>query len=544
MQKPSSQALQQADYPALITPSSRERIDLMAATETTDWTSGYVADVGYTYGYYNELNPVRTQLALLNAGLVAPRIQQACELGFGQGVSVAIHATASETKWSGTDFNPSQADHARSLVAAADVTADLGDAAFGEFCGRDDLPEFDYIGLHGIWSWISDENRAVIVDFVRRKLKLGGVLYISYNTLPGWAANAPLRHLMTEHAAKLSGPSEGSLARVDAALGFIDRFLETNPRYLQSSPNVKVVADGLKTKDRAYLAHEYFNRDWHPMYVADMARWLSPAKVAFAASAYPIDSVPSINLTADQQQQIAAIPDPILRETLRDFCVNQQFRRDYWIKGPRRLSPLEQTEQLRALRFVLVRPRAGIPMKVSAPLGEADLSEAIYTPLLDLLADHKARSLGEIEAALKVKGINFGHVVQAALILTGSGFAAGVQEQPVISRAKKRTDKLNAYLLQRARGSNEVTYLASPVTGGGFAVNRFQQIFLLAQKAGRKTPDDWAVFTHEILTAQGQKILKEGKPLESDEDNLAELKTQAKEFAEQVLPILRALEVV
>ena len=38
----------------------------------TDWTSGYVADIGYTYGYYPELNPLRAKLALTNAGLVCP----------------------------------------------------------------------------------------------------------------------------------------------------------------------------------------------------------------------------------------------------------------------------------------------------------------------------------------------------------------------------------------------------------------------------------------------------------------------------------------
>jgi|GEM_PF-6017078 hypothetical protein len=37
----------------------------------TDWTAGYVADIGYTFGYYTELNPLRLQLAFLNAGLVA-----------------------------------------------------------------------------------------------------------------------------------------------------------------------------------------------------------------------------------------------------------------------------------------------------------------------------------------------------------------------------------------------------------------------------------------------------------------------------------------
>jgi hypothetical protein len=26
-----------------------------------DWTAGYVADIGYTYGYYTELNPLRVK---------------------------------------------------------------------------------------------------------------------------------------------------------------------------------------------------------------------------------------------------------------------------------------------------------------------------------------------------------------------------------------------------------------------------------------------------------------------------------------------------
>ena len=29
----------------------------------SDWTDGYVAEIGYTYGYFNELNPQRLKLA-------------------------------------------------------------------------------------------------------------------------------------------------------------------------------------------------------------------------------------------------------------------------------------------------------------------------------------------------------------------------------------------------------------------------------------------------------------------------------------------------
>lgn len=74
------------------------------------------------------------------------------------------------------------------------------DEAFADFCHGTDLPDFSFIGIHGIWSWISDSNRAVLVDFVRRKLRVGGVLYISYNTQPSWAAMVPMRDLLNEHA--------------------------------------------------------------------------------------------------------------------------------------------------------------------------------------------------------------------------------------------------------------------------------------------------------------------------------------------------------
>jgi len=85
--------------------------------------------------------------------------------------------------------------------------------------------------------------------------------------------------------------------------------------------------------------------------------------------------------------------------------------------------------------------------------------------------------------------------------------------------------------------------LASPVSGGGYPVNRFQQLFLLALAQGKKQPAEWAQFAWSILAAQGQKLVKEGKAVESAEDNLAELTPQATTFAEKQLPILKALQI-
>lgn len=511
----------------------------------SDWSAGYVADIGYTHGYYTELNPLRVQLAFAHAGLAAPpAVGTACELGFGQGVSVNVHAAASLARWHGTDFNPAQAAFAQELAAASGAPAHLADDAFADFARQPDLPGFDYIGLHGIWSWISDENRSVIVDFVRRKLKVGGVLYISYNTLPGWASFAPMRHLMTQHAEVLGAEGRGIVSRVDGAIDFAERLLQTQPAFARANPQVAGRVEAIKGQSRQYLAHEYFNRDWLPMHFATMAQWLEPAKLQFACSANFLDHVNAINLSAQQQTFLNEIPDEQFRQSVRDFMVNQQFRKDYWVRGARRLSVLQQAQALQQLRVVLTTPRSLVPTKVQGTLGEATLTEAVYGPVLDALADHKPRTLAQIDAVVQQQGVAFAGLQEAVLILSGAGHLALAQDDAVAAKARKQTDRLNAHLLGLARGSNDIAFLSSPVTGGAVAANRFEQLFLLAGAQGRKQPTDWAQAAWQVLQLTGQRLVKDGKALEAEADNLAELTRQAQEFAEKRLPVFRALQVV
>ena len=507
----------------------------------TDWTDGYVADIGYTFGYYQELNPLRARLAFLRAGLVPPAQGTHCELGFGQGLSVNIHAAASGATWYGCDFNPAQAGFSQSLAKASGAAAHLTDQAFADFCTRTDLPDFDSIGLHGIWSWINDDNRAVIVDFLRRKLKVGGVLYISYNTQPGWAAMVPMRDLLSQHAQLMGAAGQGITSRVDGALDFADKLLATNPRFLKANPHVGERLKGIKNQNRNYLAHEYFNRDWLPMPFSSMAQWLSPAKLDFACSAFYTDHVDVLNLSAEQIAFLKEIPDQVLRESARDFMVNQAFRKDYWVKGARQLNPLERAEALRAQQVMLVQPREAVSLKMTGAVGEATMQGEVYNPILDALADHQTKTLGQIEQAVKAKGVSFPQLIEAVLILTGAGSLAAVQEASTIAQAKAHTERLNATLIDKARGSDSLHTLASPVTGGGINVARFEQLFLIAMGQGLKTPQEWAQSAWQTLLAQGQKLVNDGKALDSAEDNLAELTRQAQAFEAKKLPLLRAL---
>ena len=187
--------------------------------QVSSWTAGYVTELEYTNNYYAELCPGFLRLACLSAGIAAPEAQPLSylELGYGQGLSINIHAAAVEGEFWGTDFNPSQVAHARQLGAVSNARATLLDDSFAELATREDPPEFDIIALHGIWSWVSDENRRIIVDLLRRKLRVGGMAYISYNCYPGWVAAMPLRHLIKLHADVVGTEAAGMATNLDAA---------------------------------------------------------------------------------------------------------------------------------------------------------------------------------------------------------------------------------------------------------------------------------------------------------------------------------------
>jgi hypothetical protein len=354
---------------------------------------------------------------------------------------------------------------------------------------------------------------------------------------------APMRDLFTEHSDVMGVAGNGIVNRIDGALDFADKLMATNPLYLKANPVVAERLKGMKSDDRHYLAHEYFNRNWLPMPFSKMAQWLESAKVSYACNADYLGHVDAVNLTAEQQALLKEIPDAMFAQTVRDFMVNQMFRKDYWVKGARRLNPLEQSEALRAQKVMLAAPRADVSLKVTGALGEANMQAAVYNPILDALADHKPKTLRQLEQALKDQNIIFAQIVQAVMVLSATATVVAVQEEDLTPKAKKHTDKLNASLMAKARGSADITYLASPVSGGGVPVNRFQQLFLLALSLGKKLPAEWGQFTWQILAAQGQKIVKDGKPIETADENLAELNRQANEFATKNMPIMKALQI-
>jgi SAM-dependent methyltransferase len=502
----------------------------------------YISDVPYTAGYYGVINPMHMRFTLLARGVVPGQGGRVLELGYGQGLSLMIHGAASDGEHWGIDFNAAHAAFAQELIATAELPVHALEASFEELLERRDLPQFDAITLHGIYSWVSPANRHAIVEILRRHLKPGGVCYISYNCWPGWGASGPLRHLLKVYADKAVA-TRPLLQQIADAMAFAAKVEAAGARYFKAVPEAGRRLKQLETKDRRYLAHEFLNSEWTPMPFDRVAEDLRAAKLEFACSAHLLDLIDSLNLTQEMRTLLDGIEEPILRETVRDYCINQQFRRDLFVRGLRLLSPLQHQDLMLEARFVLLTQPKNFTFEVSTSLGKATLEKAVYEPVIEVLTEDGGRpkSLCELLADRRLGDIGYRRVAQAMIVLCGNGLAHPAQTEAAAAAAVRPCQRLNKAIIERSRATHELFYLASPVTGGGIAVSPMQQHFLDAIGQGRKSPHEMAAYAWTLLKRRGHRVKKDDKVLQTDGENVEELSRQAGEFANARLPVLRQL---
>jgi len=123
------------------------------------WNQGYFTDVGYTHDYYREIDPVFQRFCLLANGLAASEAAESGDAGpCGAGLwagGFSQHPRSGQPRpFREHRFNPAQAAHASALAWAAGRGARLYDDSIEQLLARTDLPQFDSISLHGIWTWV------------------------------------------------------------------------------------------------------------------------------------------------------------------------------------------------------------------------------------------------------------------------------------------------------------------------------------------------------------------------------------------------------
>lgn len=499
---------------------------------TTQWTDGYQTTVNYTYGYYKDLSPNYQKFCLLLNGVDTPELTHAhshCELGFGQGVSINIHAASNFGRFYGTDFNPAHAAHANVLAEQSQTEHYFFDDSFEELLNKD-LPHFDSISLHGIWSWISHENQHIILKFIRKFLKPNGIVYISYNCMTGWAANMPIRELLYSHF-KFNSTSTNPLQNVNDALNFSENLLLKNPLFSKKNPNAISKLQDLKKQNPNYLIHEYLNQDWQCFSFQQVVRTFEEIKLSFAGSSDLNTQLNSLNFSEEDQNFLNQIEHPVFREQCRDYFTNTQFRRDLFVRGKNNLTELQKQQKLKKIPFVLLTSPHLIPKTITGHLGEFELIQDVYMPITELFKtkNYQSLTIEEIENALPQ--LNYSKILNSIVILCHANLVQPCQTLPS-EQMLKQCQNLNLYLLDQASFHANYQILACAYTGIGIPTDHFSQLFYRAHFVdGLKTAKQFADYVYEVVKQLGWFVLDaQGQAVSDTTESIKIIQKKAQSF--------------
>lgn len=477
----------------------------------TDWTHGYNIEQGYTYGVYRELAPDWMDVCAMLAGYVAPsegrqeRLRY-LELGCGQGFGLCLIASAyPDIAFVGVDFSPEHIAHARALAA----TAGLANVRFVEADFLDlarewpaELGQFDYAVLHGIYSWVPAELRQAIVSCLAQALASGGLAYLSYNSMPGWAVMQPFQHV----AARLHSRSPLPGAQVlSNTVGLFQRLKAGRAALFDALPGLAGRIDGLKELSPNYLVQEYLHSNWTPMWFSEVADEMRGAKLEFVASAtLPENLLPGM-LPEGVRGVVAEVADPLAQQDVIDCAINQSFRRDLLARGRRRRFPAAPGAA-ELLVHGLARPQ-GETVQVKTSFGEFTLKAQLFAPLFDALDEGPKRIsdlLGLSDQA---------NMLQALILLAHGGHVAILSDA---ERATGQAQRFNAAVAAAVLTGAPYSYLAAPAIGSAIAARDVDLMLLALRQEGV----DEAALPDRLLEALGKlgrKLLRDGTPVEKDE---------------------------
>jgi SAM-dependent methyltransferase len=463
-----------------------------------EWGGGYVTDVAYLPGYYHHQSPLNLHLACLLGGVTGLAITSESpvsylELGCGCGFG-ALALAASNSNWqvTGIDFSPAHIAAARELADEAGISnarfieGDLAD--FADSDPANALPEADVITLHGLWSWVSDPVRAGIVRLLDRKLRPGGVAYVSYNALPGWQQAIGMQRLVREAGQRGATRSD---RQVEAGIEIVHALVEADAQQLSTSPLVRSLLEHVDRGQLSYLAHEYMNAAWRPCFHADVVRDMAAAKLDWVASADLLENFSPLMLGDQARAVMARFEDPIMRELIKDLCTSRCLRRDVFVRGARRLSAAERDEALGEVMLALLRSEAQFTWEMEVPAGRAAIERGFFGPIVAALSEGPQRVRELLALPDLPRRDNPGELVG---VLVGTN-----QAMPVLAPARepdatvRRFNSAAARRFVRPDNLNTGMALASSGTGAplpGPMLDLFVATRL--QECERPDPSGWA----------------------------------------------------
>ena len=167
-------------------------------------------EIPYTQNIYQQTQPnTLATLAILRDHL-PPAIShcRVLELGCAQGNNlIAMAQTIPHGFFVGIDHSATQIAAGNALIAQLHLV-NIQLKCLDLQTITPEFGTFDYIIIHGVYSWVAPPVREKLLAICRDNLQPQGIAYLSYNTYPGWQSDEMLREILLFHLQQITSPIE------------------------------------------------------------------------------------------------------------------------------------------------------------------------------------------------------------------------------------------------------------------------------------------------------------------------------------------------
>ncbi len=344
-------------------------------------------------------------------GVAAPPVERCrvLEIGCGDGAHlVSAAVTMPDATFVGFDLAADAIARGQKLVERVglkNIRLEVGDIT----TWQPDAP-FDYILVHGIYSWVPDFVREALLALVAKSLSPTGVACISYNCYPAGYTRQMLWEMMKYHVGDRTDPEE----MIDKALE-LARFIqfcrpkESGEELELFDNDVDIV---INKQFRNVLYHDELSPNNHQFHFHEFSDDARRHDLRFVS-----ELEPHVMANADVPKEIDDVlrslsrTDPERREQYFDYACLRRFRQTVVARAPHEPRGVPDAKALRGLYLTgncgtdAIDFHSEKPMVFAAGATSIDVSGPLAKAAMVVLVEARPRRLtfDEVLAAAAAK---------------------------------------------------------------------------------------------------------------------------------------------
>jgi methyltransferase-like protein/cyclopropane fatty-acyl-phospholipid synthase-like methyltransferase len=476
--------------------------------------------IPYPGGAFRATHPSHLAMVsrLLGIESAKPSKCRVLELGCSMGANLIPMAHGlPESQFLGIDFAEVQVEEGMKVIRDLGLSnIELRHQSILDFEATPD--SYDYVICHGVYSWVAPEVQKSILEIGAKCLSPNGVMYVSYNTYPGWHFRGLIRDMMQYHVQDFPNPKD-KIAQAKGLLDFLVKY--ARPKSPAYPTLLKEEAEMLAQSLDSYLFHEHLEDVNEPVYFHEFVRRADAAGLRYMADSALTTMV--AQLFDESAAEILRHAPILRREQYMDFLRNRMFRGSLLCHPNLQPDYRLPSSNVFHLHVALKHPLESAKNE-SGQTGwrNADGNLTTNSPITEVIAKINEAfpswvSIADIIKAEPNEGTKK-EICDALLMGFVHGlFALSSEPQHIESKLSEKP-ACNNYVQYQAKRGPKVTsllhndYIVQP-----------QQRFLMAHMDGTHTQEELVQMLKAECEGGRFKIVKEGENRELNADELDEV---------------------